>query len=70
MLYWKTKEKHMKKESPILKYASILLIVLGAVEAAVSIRGFFDIPALHEAAIELHLAVLFPCWLLQASFPC
>ena len=46
----------MKKESPILKYASILLIVLGAVEAAVSIRGFFDIPALHEAAIELHLA--------------
>lgn len=46
----------MKKESPILKYASVLLIVLGAVEAAVSIRGFFDIPALHEAAIELQLA--------------
>lgn len=46
----------MKKESPILKYTSILLIVLGAVEAAVSIRGFFDIPALHEAAIELQLA--------------
>ena len=46
----------MKKESPILKYASVLLIVLGAVEAAVSVRGFFDIPALHEAAIELQLA--------------
>lgn len=46
----------MKKESLILKYTSILLIVLGAVEAAVSIRGFFDIPALHEAAIELQLA--------------
>lgn len=46
----------MKKESPILKYTSVLLIVLGAVEGAVSIRGFFDIPALHEAAIELQLA--------------
>ena len=58
----------MKKESPILKYTSVLLIVLGAVEAAVSIRGFFDIPALHEAAIELHLASPVPVLVTSGVF--
>lgn len=58
----------MKKESPVLKYTSILLIVLGAVEAAVSIRGFFDIPALHEAAIELQLANPVPVLIASGIF--
>ena len=58
----------MKKETPVLKYAAILMIVFGAVEAAVGIRGFFEISALHEAAAELQLANPIPVLITSGIF--
>ena len=58
----------MKKETPVLKYAAILMIVFGAVEAAVGISGFFEISALHEAAAELQLANPIPVLITSGIF--
>lgn len=58
----------MKKESPILKYASVLMIVFGAVETAIGIRGLFDISALHDAALELQLANPVPTLIVSGVF--
>lgn len=58
----------MKKESSVLKYTAILMIVFGAVETAIGIRGFFDIAALHDAALELQLANPVPTLIVSGVF--
>ena len=58
----------MKKESSVLKYTAILMIVFGAVETAIGIRGLFDISALHDAALALQLANPVPTLIISGVF--